>query len=75
LTTIRQKKRQQIVHRLGGEEIMTTNATTVGFKLARIQEEIIELEHKYAVITEEDRQKLQKLRQIELSLRQNYDIN
>ncbi len=54
---------------------MTTNATTVGFKLARIQEEIIELEHKYAVITEEDRQKLQKLRQIELSLRQNYDIN
>lgn len=54
---------------------MKINATTVGFKLARIQEEIIELEHKYAVITQEDRQKLQKLRQIELSLRQNYDIN
>jgi hypothetical protein len=54
---------------------MTTNATTVGFKLAQIQEEIIELEHKYAVITEEDRQKLQKLRQTELSLRQNYDID
>ncbi|BAU65021.1 hypothetical protein STA3757_24000 [Stanieria sp. NIES-3757] len=54
---------------------MKTNATTVGFKLARIQEEIIDLEHKYAVITEEDRQKLQKLRQIELSLCQNYDIN
>ena len=60
---------------LGGEDIMTTNAATVGFKLAHIQEEIIELEHKYAVITEEDKQKLQKLRQTELSLRQNYDIN
>lgn len=54
---------------------MTTNATTVGFQLAHIQEEIIELEHKYAVITEEDKQKLQELRQTELSLRQNYDLN
>ncbi len=36
---------------------MTTNATTVGFKLAQLQQEIIELENKYAVITEEDKQK------------------
>ena len=54
---------------------MTTKAATVGFKLAQIQQEIIELEHKYAVITEEDKQKLQELRQTELSLSQNYDIN
>ncbi|MGK7948402.1 MAG: hypothetical protein AB4368_06240 [Xenococcaceae cyanobacterium] len=54
---------------------MTTNAATVGFKLAQIQQEIIELEHKYAVITEEDKQKLQELRQTKLSLSQNYDIN
>lgn len=54
---------------------MTTKAATVGFKLAQIQQEIIELEHKYAVITEEDKQKLQDLRQTKLSLSQNYDIN
>ncbi|MDJ0568656.1 MAG: hypothetical protein QNJ53_06375 [Pleurocapsa sp. MO_192.B19] len=54
---------------------MTTNATTVGFKLAQLQQEIIELEHKYAVITEEDKRKLLSLRQTELSLRQNYEIN
>ncbi len=54
---------------------MTTNATTVGFKLAQLKQEIIELEHKYAVITEEDKQKLLSLRQSSLSLRQNYDIN
>ncbi len=54
---------------------MTTNAATVGFQLAQLQQEIIELEHKYAVITEEDKQKLQELKQTELRLRQNYDIN
>ena len=54
---------------------MTTKAATVGFKLAQIQQEIIELEHKYAVITEEDKQKLQELKQTELSLSQNYDVN
>ncbi|MDJ0636763.1 MAG: hypothetical protein QNJ34_26525 [Xenococcaceae cyanobacterium MO_188.B29] len=54
---------------------MTTNATTVGFKLAQLKQEIIELEHKYAVITEEEKQKLQELRQTELSLSQNYGIN
>ncbi len=54
---------------------MTTNATTVGFKLAQLKQEIIELENKYPVITEEDKQKLQELRQNELSLSQNYDID
>ncbi len=54
---------------------MTTNATTVGFKLAQIKQEIIELENKYPVITEEDKQKLHELRQLELSLSQNYNIN
>ena len=54
---------------------MTTKATTVGFKLAQLKQEIIELENKYPVITEEDKQKLHELRQIELSLTQNYDIN
>jgi septal ring factor EnvC (AmiA/AmiB activator) len=54
---------------------MTTNAATVSFKLAQLQQEIIELERKYAVITEEDKQKLHQLRQTELSLRQNCDIN
>ena len=54
---------------------MTTKVTTVGFKLAQLKQEIIELEHKYAVITEEEKQKLQELRQTELSLSQNYGIN
>ena len=54
---------------------MTTNATTVGFKLAQLKQEIIELENKYPVITEEDKQKLQELKQTELSLSQNYDID
>ncbi len=54
---------------------MTTKAATVGFKLAQIQQEIIELEHKYPIITEEDKYKLQELKQTELSLSQNYDIN
>ncbi len=54
---------------------MTTKATTIGFKLAQIQQEIVELKYKHPVITEKERQKLQKLRQIELRLRQNYDID
>ena len=44
---------------------MTTNATTLGFKLVQLKQEIIELENKYAVITEEDKQELQELRQTE----------
>ncbi len=54
---------------------MTTNATTIGFKLVQLKQEIIELENKYPVITEEDKQKLQELRQTELSLSQNYEVN
>ena len=54
---------------------MTTNATMVGLKLAQIKQEIIELENKYPVITEKDKQKLHELRKSELSLSQNYDIN
>jgi NOL1/NOP2/fmu family ribosome biogenesis protein len=54
---------------------MTTKATKVGFHLAEIQRKIIELEHQGGVLTKKDQQKLRKLRQTELKLRQSYDID
>ena len=41
---------------------MITKSATVGFKIAGVQQQIIQLEHQNAALTLEDKQKLQQLR-------------
>lgn len=54
---------------------MVTKSATVGFKIAEVQQEIIELEHQNAVLTLEDKQKLQQLRRTLQNLCQTYDVD
>ncbi len=54
---------------------MTTRSATVGFKIAGVQQQIIQLEHQNAVLTLEDKQKLQQLRRTLQNLYQTYDID
>lgn len=54
---------------------MTTNAATIGFQLARVQQQIIELENQQSLLLTRDKQKLQDLRKTLQTLRQNYDID
>ena len=54
---------------------MITKSAIVGFKIARIQQQIIQIEHQNAVLTPEDKQKLQDLRKSLQRLYQNYDVD
>ena len=54
---------------------MMTKSATVGFKIAEVQQRIIKLEHQYAVLTPEDKQKLQQLRKTLQNLYQSYDVD
>ncbi len=54
---------------------MTTRSATVGFKIAGVQQQIIQLEHQNAVLIREDKQKLQQLRRTLQNLYQTYDID
>ena len=54
---------------------MTTKSATVGFKIAGVQQQIIQLEHQNAVLTPKDKQKLQQLRRTLQKLCQNYDVD
>ncbi len=54
---------------------MITKSATVGFKIAGVQQQIIQLEHQNAVLTPEDSQKLQHLRRTLQNLYQNYDVD
>ena len=54
---------------------MITKSATVGFKIAGVQQQIIQLEHQNAVLTSEDNQKLQHLRRTLQNLYQNYDVD
>ena len=54
---------------------MMTKSAIVGFKIAGIQQQIIKLEHQNSVLTLEDKQKLQKLRQTLQTLYQSYDVD
>ncbi len=54
---------------------MMSKSATVGFKIARVQQQIINLEHQNAVLTLEDLKKLQQLRRTLQKLYQTYDID
>ncbi len=54
---------------------MMTKSATVGFKIAEVQQQIIKLEHQNAVLTPEDKQKLQQLRKTLQNLYQSYDVD
>ncbi|MCU0534997.1 MAG: hypothetical protein MUD14_13995 [Hydrococcus sp. Prado102] len=54
---------------------MTTNAATIGFQIARVQQQIIELEYQQSLLLTQDKQKLEALRKTLQTLRQNYDID
>ena len=54
---------------------MATQDAAVGFKISEVQMQIIELEHKEAVLTPEDKQKLRKLKQNLQNLRQSYGVD
>ncbi len=54
---------------------MITKSATVGFKIAGVQQQIIQLEHQHAVLTPEDTQKLQHLRKTLQNLYQTYDVD
>lgn len=54
---------------------MTTKSATVGFKVAKVRQQIIEVEHQNAVLTSEDKQQLQQLRKALQNLYQNYDVD
>ncbi len=52
-----------------------SKSATVGFKIAEIQQRIIKLEHQNAILTSEDKQKLQQLRENLQNLYQSYDVD
>ena len=54
---------------------MMSKSATVGFKIAEIQQRIIKLEHQNAILTSEDKQKLQQLRENLQNLYQSYDVD
>ena len=54
---------------------MTTKSVTVGLKIAGVQQQIIQLEHQNAVLTREDKQRLQQLRKNLHHLFQTYDVD
>lgn len=54
---------------------MTTKSATVGFKIAKTKQQIIQLEHLNAMLTSEDKQKLQQLRRTLRHLYQTYDVD
>ena len=54
---------------------MITKSATVGFKISRVQQQIIQLEHQNAVLTPVDIQKLQLLRRTLQNLYQTYDVD
>lgn len=54
---------------------MTTKSATVGFKLAKVRQQIIQLEHQNALLTSKDKQQLQHLRKTLQNLYQNYDVD
>ena len=54
---------------------MMTKSATVGFRIAGVQQKIIKLEHQNAVLTPEDKQKLQQLRRTLQNLCQTYDVD
>ena len=54
---------------------MMTKSATVGFKIAGVQQQIIQLENQNAVLTPEDNQKLQHLRRNLQKLYQTYDVD
>ena len=54
---------------------MITKSATVGFKISRVQQQIIQLEHQNAVLTPVDNQKLQQLRRTLQNLYQTYDVD
>ena len=53
---------------------MMTKSATVGFKIAGVQQQIIQLENQNAVLTPEDNQKLHHLRRTLQNLYQTYDV-
>ena len=53
---------------------MMTRSATVGFKIAKAKQQIIELEHQNAILTLKDKQKLQKIRNHLQHLYQTYDV-
>lgn len=55
--------------------MMITKSATVGFKIAGVQQQIIQLEHQNAVLTQKDNQKLQNLRKTLQNLYQTYDVD
>lgn len=54
---------------------MITKSSAVGFKIARVKQEIIQLEHQNAVLTPKDNRKLQHLRKALQKLYQTYDVD
>ena len=52
-----------------------TQSATVGFKIAKVKQQIIELENQNSVTTSEDKQKLQQLKKTLQKLYQNYNID
>jgi len=54
---------------------MTTKSATVGFKIAKTKQQIIQLEHQNAMLTSEDKQKLQQLRGTLHHLYLTYDVD
>ena len=54
---------------------MMTKSATVGFKIAKAKQQMIQLEHQNAVLTPEDKQKLQQLRLALQKLYQSYDVD
>ena len=54
---------------------MTSKSATMGFKIAEIQQHIINLEYQKALLTPKDRQKLQQRKRTLQNLYQNSPID
>ncbi len=54
---------------------MITKSATIGFKIAGIQQQIIQLKHQNAVLTPEDNRQLQHLKRTLQNLYQIYDVD
>ena len=52
-----------------------TRSATVGFKIAKVKQQMIELEHQNAVLISKDKQKLEQLKQTLQNLYQTYDVD
>ena len=54
---------------------MISKSAELGFKIAGIKQQIIQLEYQNAVLTQKDKQKLQQLKKTLQHLHHNYNVD